>query len=165
MSSFIQRTFFVHCFFQEKMIDREAGWAWLGKSKLHLQFDATIISGHNSERIGFPLDLLETPDWWSFPVSPIAGAVDLKDLLKGSLLAKIRIPKITKHINKVKNPNQQMFWSLVRWSEGPLGTFWRITVTRIDSRLISRNGERKMSNFFFLLLLTRHLFYNFTKKH
>ena len=156
---------FVHSFFQEKMIDRETGWAWLGTSKLYLQFDATIISGHNSERIGFPLDLLETPDWWSFPVSPIAGAVDLKDLLKGSLQAKIRIPKITKHINKVKNPNQQMFWSLVRWSEGPLGTFWRITVTRIDSRLISRNGERKMSNFFFLLLLTRHLFYNFTKKH
>ena len=44
------------------MIDRETGWAWLGTSKLYLQFDATIISGHNSERIGFPLDLLETPD-------------------------------------------------------------------------------------------------------
>ena len=150
MSSFIQRTFFVHCFFQEKMIDREAGWAWLGKSKLYLQFDATIISGHNSERIGFPLDLLETPDWWSFPVSPIAGAVDLKDLLKGSPQTKNKISKITKHINKVKNPNQQMVWSLVRWSEGPLGTFWRIIVTRIGSRLISKNGERKMSNFFFL---------------
>ena len=53
---------FVHSFFQEKMIDRETGWAWLGKGKLYLQFDATIISGHNSERIGFPLDLLETPD-------------------------------------------------------------------------------------------------------
>ena len=52
----------MHSFFQEKMIDRETGWAWLDKSKLYLQFDATIISGDNSERIGLPLDLLETPD-------------------------------------------------------------------------------------------------------
>ena len=140
----------MHSFFQEKMIDSETGWVWLSKDKLYLKFDATIISGHNSERIGFPLDLLETPDWWSFPVSPIAGAVDLKDLLKGSPQAKNKIFKIIKHINKVKNPNQQMFWSMVRWSEGPLGTFWRITVTEIDSRLISNNGGSKMRNFFFL---------------